>query len=164
MKNSALLFVVLFLVFSKTCWGQGNSQINNFNAYINSSGGSVESLVNKDIAPMPVDDKTKENLVKAEPLLPGIPAQWQVCSIDSDCTAVVADCVSWEPLNKKYLTKLSKNLNFCSTSIDPGFQPKTVCVKKACKATDKTTLVSWQEWLSEMRKRREGKASSKEGL
>ena len=158
MKNSVLLMVTLSLIFSKTCWGEGNSQINGFHDYINSPEGPAESIVNKEIPPIPAtNDKIEGNSIKSDsqPLLQGIPAKWQACAINSDCTAAVADCVSWEALNKKYLKKLSKNLNSCSATIDPGFQPETVCVKKACKTTDKTTLVSWQEWLSAMRKNRE---------
>jgi len=103
------------------------------------------------------DNSVKADLVEqdSQPALQGVPAQWQACSLTSDCTAVVVDCASWEPLNKKFLHRIAKNLNSCSASIDPGFQPETVCVHKACQTTQKTTRVSWEEWLSQMRKTRE---------
>ena len=159
LKNCLLAVVVLFLIFSKLCWGDGSSQTGNFSQYVNSPEGSVWGPVNKNINPIYV---IKENSVKADsvqedsqPGWQGISTHWQACSITSDCTAVVVDCASWEALNKKYLNRIAKSMNSCSASIDPGFQPETVCVNKACKITDKTTHVSWQEWLSQMRKTRE---------
>jgi hypothetical protein len=93
-------------------------------------------------------------------MLPGIPAKWKTCALDSECTAVVADCVSWDVLNKKYLNKIYRNLNSCSESVDPGFKPEVVCVDRRCKTTQKTTDVSWEEWLNEMRKNRERPSES----
>lgn len=156
MKTSAWLIVVLLLIFSQTCFGDGSSKGSYFNEYVNSPEGSVESSVNKTINPIHErKDKTDKNSVKedSQPVLQGIPSKWEVCAKDSDCTAVVVDCMTWDPLNKKYLKELAKNLNSCSGSIDPGFQPETVCVNKTCKTTEKTTNVSWEEWLSEMRKK-----------
>jgi len=158
MKHSPLLVAVLFLIFSQTCWGDGASQGGYFNEYVNSPEGPVVSLVNKEINPTPAaHDKFKEHSVKedSQAVLQGISAKWQACSVSSDCTAVVADCALWEPLNKKYLNRIAENLNSCSASIDPGFQPETVCVHKACQLTEKTTHVSWEEWLSQMRKKKE---------
>jgi hypothetical protein len=82
----------------------------------------------------------------------GIPPKWRVCSIDSDCEAGVESCLYWEPINKEYIKALSKSLDGCTASIDPGFQPVTVCVNKTCQATDKTTDVSWEDWLDKMQK------------
>lgn len=164
MQNSALLFVVLFLIFSKTCFGDASSQAGSFNEYVNSPEGAWGSPVAKKIIPASaVQDKTKDNPVKPDsvkadspPVLQGISTKWQVCATDSDCTAVVADCASWEALNKEYFNKIAKNLNFCSASIDPGFQPVTRCVLKVCKTTEKNTNVSWEEWLGAMRKKIDG--------
>ncbi|MBF0504612.1 MAG: hypothetical protein HQL14_05865 [Candidatus Omnitrophica bacterium] len=103
---------------------------------------SVEKPVDKNIQSTPTD---------SQPVSQGVPARWQACAKDNDCTAVVVDCVSWEPLNKKYLPKFFKDLNSCLASIDPGFQPQVLCVDRACKTTGKTTHVSWEEWLNEMR-------------
>jgi hypothetical protein len=137
-----------------------NSQLGGFNEYVNSPEGAWGLPVAKKIIKAPADqDQTKEHVVGPDsvnadspPVLQGISAKWQVCTTDSDCTATVADCATWEALNKKYLSKIAKNLKLCSVSIDPGFQPETVCVAKACKTTDKNTQVSWEEWLSAMRK------------
>jgi len=84
-------------------------------------------------------------------LLQGIPSQWKACASDGDCAAGSVDCTSWDALNKKYLRKLSANLAACSSSIDPGFKPVTACVNKMCQATDKSTDISWEEWLIQMR-------------
>ena len=72
--------------------------------------------------------------------------------MDSDCTAVAADCVTWEAINKRYLGKIIKDLNSCTTAVDPGFQPESICAQKTCQTTEKTTNVSWEEWLSATRK------------
>jgi hypothetical protein len=152
-----LLFVPVFLIFPGASFGDESSHMGSFNDYINSPESSSGSSVDKNTGS---DHKTHDETGKKSedtdtgPALQGIPAQWKACAMDSDCTAGVADCESWEPLNKKYLPKLSENLNSCSASIDPGFQPQTVCVDKACKITEKTTNVSWEEWLNEMQKRR----------
>jgi hypothetical protein len=124
--------------------------VKNFSDYVNLSGNSVESAVNKQVNPLPSSkDKPQEKEAQDAPaVLQGILPKWKSCAANSDCTAVVADCVSWEPINKKYVHKISKNLYSCAPSIDPGFQPVAVCANKVCKATDKTTLVSWKEWLS----------------
>jgi hypothetical protein len=154
MKNSALLMIILLLIFSNESFGDDNSQINDFSDYINSSQGPLKSTVDNSTKPVPAmnhDLKKESNKEGPAPVLKAIPYKWKTCTIDSDCTAVVADCVSWDSLNKKYLKKVSKDLNACSGSIDPGFQPVTVCVDKECKTTEKTTDVSWEEWLSKMR-------------
>ncbi len=82
----------------------------------------------------------------------GIPAGWRVCAVDSDCTAGVENCLYWKAINKKYAKDLSKTLDDCLASIDPGFQPVTVCVNKVCQTTGRTTNVSWEDWLKEMQK------------
>jgi hypothetical protein len=154
MKNSALLITILLFVFSKICWGDGNSQANDFSEYINAPGNAGDNSDNNMPFPPMTGAKIRRDSERsdsgdsgAKSLLQGIPPKWKACLIDSDCTAAVADCASWDALNKKYLNRLSKNLKSCSESIDPGFQPVTVCVQKFCQATDKTTLVSWDEWL-----------------
>lgn len=81
--------------------------------------------------------------------LQGIPVKDQACVKDSDCTAGVVDCDSWEPYNKMFSNELFKNTGSCPASIDPGFQPAVLCVAKACKTSEKTTRVSWDDWLSE---------------
>jgi hypothetical protein len=87
----------------------------------------------------------------------GIPMDWQTCGADSDCTAAVVDCLTWDPVNKKYLSKLS-NWDSCSESIDPGFQPQAVCSHNRCRTTDNTTSVSWPEWLANMRAQKQENA------
>lgn len=158
MAYKASLFAVLFLIFYGTGFGDEGNSAGSFNDYINSPEGASGSPVDKNIdlshAAHHEDRKNQEKTDTKQPLQ-GIPAKWQACAKDSDCTAAVADCVSWEPLNKKYLHKLSKNLNSCSASIDPGFQPESICVGQACQTTEKTTNVSWEEWLGEMRKEKE---------
>jgi hypothetical protein len=149
------LFIILFLVFTKVCFGDDTSHADNFNNYVNSPGGSFDSLVNKDTNQInAINNKVegKSDKTDSKPVLQKISAKWRICAIDNDCTSAAADCVSWESLNKKYLNKISKNLNSCSESIDPGFQPESICVDKVCKTTEKTTNVSWEEWLSEMSK------------
>lgn len=159
MKSRALLIVSLFLIFSGVGFGDESFPVGNFNEYVNSpegssessSGSSVDKNVNSTSA---VKNEARKNPDETDTkqVLQGIPSKWQACTMDSDCTAAVADCVSWEPLNKKYLDKISKNLHSCSASIDPGFQPETLCVAKMCKTTEKTTDVSWEDWLRERRK------------
>lgn len=154
MKTSTLLIIILLLISSNKSFGDDNSQINNFSDYINSSESPSKSPADNSPNPMPVVKKEhKEDHDNEDPHtgLKAIPYKWKMCAEDSDCTAAVVDCVTWDSLNKKYLKKLSKELNSCSESIDPGFQPVTVCIDKACKTTEKTTDVSWEEWLSKMR-------------
>lgn len=144
-------FILLFLVFSKISFADGNSYINNFNEYVNLSDKSSDNSTDKIIYPStPMSPEVGKNPEGADskPALRGIPAKWQGCATDSDCTAGVADCVSWEALNKEYLPDLFKDLSSCSASIDPGFQPEAVCAHKQCEITEKNTNVSYEEWLS----------------
>ena len=158
MKNRALLIGVLFLIFPKVGWGDEGSSANNFSNYVNSpespSDTPSDTPVDKNINPGPATNDEhgkKPDETDAKPVLSGIPFKWKACAVDSDCTAGVVDCVSWVPLNKKYLHKLSKNLRSCSASVDPGFQPEAVCVAKVCQTTEKSTNVSWEEWLSKIK-------------
>ena len=145
-----ILFVILFLIFPGTSFGDENSRVKNFNEYVNSPEGNSEASVDKNASPMQVTNKEvpeESDKSDSKRSLQGIPAKDQTCATDSDCTAGVVDCVSWEPYNKKYLHELFKGSNPCPSSIDPGFQPVTVCVAKICKATEKTSDVSWDDWL-----------------
>jgi len=163
MKNTPLLITIVLLMLTQICWADGNSQVNNFSDYINSPENSADNSAKKNMNLPPMispktgeaSDKTNSSNSDSKSITRGIPIKWKACTIDSDCTAVVADCVSWDALNKKYLNKLARNLKSCSESIDPGFQPLTTCVNQMCKTTDQTTLVSWDEWLNDMHKRRE---------
>ena len=160
MKTRFLFCMVLLLVLTKLSWSEGNAQINDFSHYVNYSEGPQVNSVDNSVMPIEAssieskerEDKESDKDEGSRVILQGISSKWNVCHIDSDCTAVVADCVSWDSINKKYLRKIIKNLNSCSDVIDPGFQPETICAHKACKMTDKTTLVSWEEWLSQMQK------------
>jgi hypothetical protein len=151
------LFFILFLISSTTGFGAEISNVNIFNEYINSPDSNAEAPIDKNAVPKEVTNKEVTNSeVRKSPdkadtkrSLQGIPAKDQTCAIDSDCTAGVVDCVSWEPFNKKYLHELFKKSTSCPASIDPGFQPVTVCVAKVCKATEKTTDASWDDWLGE---------------
>ena len=154
MKNSALLMWMLLLLFPTVSFGASSPHVDKFSNYINSPEGTSESPIDKKInLSHATNDETGQNSEETniKPVLQGIPAQWQACAVDSDCTAGVVDCVSWEAINKKYLKKLSENLRSCSASIDPGFQPEAVCVKKFCESTKKITHVSWAEWLSQIK-------------
>ncbi len=149
------LFFILFLIFSRAGLGADSSHVNYFSDYINSPKAPVVNAADNSVSPNnATNNEVSKNSDETGPTaaLQGIPAQWKACTIDSDCTAGVVDCMSWQPLNKKYLHKLVKDLDPCLSSVDPGFQPQAVCINKACQTTDKSTDVTWEEWLSEMRK------------
>jgi hypothetical protein len=147
-----VLFVILFLISSATSFGDESPHVNIFNEYINSPDSNAEAPIDKNAVPKEMtNSEVQKNSDKADTKrsLQGIPAKDQTCATDSDCTAGVVDCVSWEPFNKKYSRELLKESTSCPESIDPGFQPVTVCAAKVCKATDKTTDTSWDDWLGE---------------
>jgi hypothetical protein len=146
----SVLFIIFFFVFSATSFGDESPHLNIFNEYINSPTSNSEAAIDTNSSPKEVtNSEVQQTADKADTKrsLQGIPAKDQTCATDSDCTAGVVDCVSWEPFNKKYSHELFKKSNPCPDSIDPGFQPVTVCAAKVCKATDKTTDVSWDDWL-----------------
>ena len=149
--------MMFFLISPKACWADVNSQAKNYRDYINSpvnaADGSESTNINPPAMTSPSPKKDADSSDTKSPL-PGIPDQWKTCAMDSDCTAAVADCVSWDALNRKYLNNLSQNLRSCTKSIDPGFQPEALCIKKACQTTDINTFVSWEEWYSDMQKRK----------
>lgn len=156
MKNRALLIVTFFLIFCRTSLGDESSNESYFSNYVNSSpkDQAVSPIVDKNVKPTHAkNDEHGKNSDEKDtgPVLQGIPAKWRACTMDSDCTAGVLDCVSWDALNKKHLKELSKNLRSCSASIDPGFQPEAACVHKACQITGKITDVSWEEWYNKIR-------------
>jgi len=156
MKKSILLIVTFLLIFSKLGFGQENSQVSNFNDYVNSSKVSLQNPVDKNVSQYYAakhKNSYKESLNRKDSNegLQGVPRQWKACALNSECTAVAADCLIWEPLNKKYLKRIIGNLDSCSKSVDPGFQPETVCVEKECRMTKKSTNVSWEEWLDAIR-------------
>jgi hypothetical protein len=145
------LFVIVLLIFTVTSYGDESPHNNIFNEYINSPEGNAEYSVDKNASPMPLtkkEDHKKSDKSDTKKSLQGIPRKDQVCTKDSDCTSGVVECVSWEPLNKKYLKELFKHLTSCPASIDPGFQPATVCAAKVCETTDKFTDSSWDDWLN----------------
>jgi hypothetical protein len=148
-KWGELLFISLILIVSTTSFGGPSPQAGQFSDYINSNEISNTSIIN-----VIIHHETPESPGNADAgpeWQGGIPAAWRACQADRDCTAVAADCATWEPVNKKYLSKFTKYLNSCTSSIDPGFQPQAVCNAKACQTTDKTTGVSWKEWISAMK-------------
>lgn len=153
MKTVLLLIAVLALILATPLFGFEKPNAKPFNDYINGSPSNAQIAADKNTGPAATPgDQPKDNSDQdAGPGLPAVPRAWKTCSADSDCTAAVADCVSWEPLNKKYLDKISENLKSCTPSVDPGFQPKTVCVHRVCKTTQEITGVSWAEWLSKIR-------------
>ena len=155
MIKGILLIFLLLLIFSKWCLSDDNPPVKNFNDYINNS---AESSMNKNMNPMLAakpEVNNNSDQADTQPQAQGISDQWKTCLTDSDCTAVVADCVSWDVLNKKYLNRFARNLRSCSDAIDPGFQLATACVHKMCQTIDKVTDVSFDEWLSDMHKRKE---------
>jgi len=159
MKRNILFLFAGIIIIPNLCLGNEGFGLKGFNDYVNSSTAPDVSTKNKLVDPShALKDKPKENALGEDVpwVLQGILPKWKVCAADSDCTAVVADCVLWEPINKKYTHKILRNLNSCSASIDPGFQPVTVCVDRVCQATAKSTLVSWQEWLGKMKSLRKG--------
>ncbi len=140
------------MVFASTGFGGVNSRDKIFNEYINTSVADPGSPVNAQLSPKQetnneVQETPDQTDIKKS--LQGIPFKDQACVKDSDCTAGVVDCDSWEPYNKMFSKELFKNTGSCPASIDPGFQPVARCVAKACKTTEKTTAVSWDDWLNE---------------
>jgi hypothetical protein len=142
-----ILFVALVLFPLK---GFGS---NGFSEYVNSPEKPSDAPVNKVIAPEAKPQETSHNDTAKTDVRPlsGVLAKWQVCSVDSDCAAVVADCMSWDAVNKKYLKLLAGNLKSCTDAIDPGFEPEAVCSAQKCRTTDKITHVSWEDWLDQMK-------------
>ena len=155
------VFLMVFAVlFSQAAWGDGNAETSNFSTYANAPIDNSSSPAKDDAEQMKAETIEAMKASGPAPALPAvsqdenpsmraIPLKWQGCAIDSDCTAAVVDCVSWEPVNKSYLDKIPRDSKICSQSIDPGFQPQAVCLAKHCVTTEQTTTVSWQEWLNE---------------
>lgn len=155
------VIVILFLIFSGPSFGDEEAHNNIFNEFINSPEDNSENSTDKNIdsnqvmnAEVPEkskkgDKKEKADKTDSKRSLQRVPAKDKTCAKDSDCTAGVADCVSWEAYNKKYSKELLKNPSYCSDSIDPGFKPVTVCVAKVCETTEKYTDDSWDDWLGE---------------
>ena len=158
MNSCLFLLMILIFSFSLACFGQGGAAVNNFRDYVNKSTHDADNSLNEDMdwyRPTPKDSTAgQKERTDNRGMLRGIPSKWQGCRKDSECTAAVADCVSWEGINKDYLSRLFGKLGGCSASIDPGFQPQAACVAGSCQITTKTTDVSWDEWLSGMSKRR----------
>ncbi len=154
-----ILCVYSSLVFCMTFFSCPIVHGYSFSDYINSSQASSKNSVNKALditaAPNDVVEKRADKQDTKPSGLQSIPGRWKACDADSECTAGVVDCVSWEALNKKYLHKLGKDLNACVASIDPGFQPQTACVAKTCQTTNKSTNVSWEEWLNDMQEKKD---------
>jgi hypothetical protein len=151
-KRLSVLFVIVFLIFSGTGYGDEAPKSSFFNEYINSPEGNAETSIDKNASPNTLtkkEDHKKSEKPDTKKSLQSIPFKDQICTKDSDCSAGVVDCVSWEPLNKKFLDELFKHSTSCPDSIDPGFQPVTVCAAKECKTTDKFTDHSWDDWLQE---------------
>jgi hypothetical protein len=151
-KHLPALFVIVFLILTGISYGDETPHNDIFNEYINSPEGNAGTSVDKNASPTPLkkkEDHKKSEKPDTKKSLQEIPSKDRTCAKDSDCTAGVADCVSWEPLNKKYVPELLKHSTSCSASIDPGFQPVTVCADKVCRTTDKFTDSSWDDWLNE---------------
>jgi len=162
-RKGAVLPVISFvlcLIFSGTGFTDDSNK-DFFNEFINSPENDSEDTTNKDISPNEVmnaeapekshhEDRAEES-EKTDTMrsLQMIPAEDKTCVKDIDCTAGVIDCVSWAAYNKNYTKRLLKGSASCPDSIDPGFQPATVCVAKRCQTTDKTTEASWDDWLHE---------------
>jgi hypothetical protein len=151
-KHLSVIFFILFLTIAGTSYGDESPHNSFFNEYINSPEGNAQVSADKNAAPKPSvkkEDQKKSDRSDSRKSLQQIPAKDRSCTVDSDCTAGVVDCVSWGPLNKKYLKELFKHSTACPDSIDPGFQPVTVCAAKVCRTTDKYTDASWDDWLNE---------------
>ena len=80
MKNWILSFMVLFLISSPLCWGDGKPNTNSFADYANSREASVESPVGKSIDPIDSEgDKKSKHSDEEEDksVLLAIPSKWQ---------------------------------------------------------------------------------------
>jgi hypothetical protein len=148
-KSLAVLFIISLIIFSQTSYADESPRNNIFNEYINSPEGNSDYTVDKNAGPKSITKKDDHKKSDTKKSLQEIPFKDQFCVKDSDCTAGVVNCVSWEPLNKKFLKELFKHSTPCPDSIDPGFQPVTVCAKSMCKTTERSTEASWDDWLNE---------------
>ena len=74
---------------------------------------------------------------------------WDSCKIDADCTAVIAPCDDWKPINKDHIDDFVKanSHNFCSVYDKPKeSQPVVVCFNQKCNFTNNHTGISVDQW------------------